>query len=414
MSNILNFNKNKILLIGIILIVLIGIPLTILQSQKEQDIRQRASEQTEEAVSLVLECAPKRICEDIEVNDEFSVEIRLKNENKLDITAFMFTINYDETLLELSGFEPKQTKFDPPIFNETAIPGIVQYAAATQSITEKDKVTDNNIFIGRLDFKAKQEGSGNAYFANSQVTSSAKKDEALEVDNQDLAFSITPMSESCNPEGKKSACEKIDFICKASEVCTQRPGADEGKKNCTCYPAAPIPGGVLLDLSLSLENIKADRKDLPSSVALTKATIEVLSKDKETKEFKSVTEEKTNLEYYPGDGKFRRFVELGKIPPGEYQIKIKADKYLKKLVPKIITVAEVPEEEIQTIPVELTEPLLRSVDALDFNSLVNCYGSKLSTDSCLLDQDSADLNFDEVVDIVDLNIVLRNFGKTDD
>jgi hypothetical protein len=49
----------------------------------------------------------------------------------------------------------------------------------------------------------------------------------------------------------------------------------------------------------------------------------------------------------------------------------------------------------------------------DYSAVVDCFGEKLNTVLCLY-RDSADLNFDGVVDIIDLNIVLRNFGKTDD
>jgi hypothetical protein len=414
MNNILNklkLDKNKILLIGIILIVLIGIPLTILQSQKEQDIRQRATGKEVGKVSLGLECQSQDqlICEDIEVNDEFSVEIHLKNEKLLDISAFMFTINYDSNLLTLSGFRPELTKFNPPIINESSVLGVVQYAAVNPDPTTK--ITNDNILIGTLDFKAISESTGGVVnLANSQVTSSTKKEEALEVDHQDFAFAINLTSEICTPEGKKSHCEKRGFECGASEVCSQRPGTEEGKKSCICYPAAPTPGGVLLDLSLSLETIKPDQKNLPAHVAKSPITIEVLHNLTE----EVVVTKDDQIVYDKTDGKFKRILDLGKIPPGEYEVKIKVDKYLKKLVPTIITVIETAPEETQTIALDITTPMLRSVGLLDFGAFVDCYGSKINDPDSCKHQDSADLNFDEVVDIIDGNIVLRNFGKTDD
>lgn len=164
----------------------------------------------------------------------------------------------------------------------------------------------------------------------------------------------------------------------------------------------------MLDLDLPLEGIGPNNNNLPSDVAKSSVTVEVLSNITE-----KVTLTKTDkVVYDPSSGKFKRNVDLGnKLSPGEYEIKIKVDRYLKKLVPAIFTVKKT--TEIQTIPIQIKTPLLRSVGVLDYNAVANCYGDKLNTVLCA-NRESADLNFDEIVDIIDLNIVLRNFGKKDD
>lgn len=227
-----------------------------------------------------------------------------------------------------------------------------------------------------------------------------------------------------------SECRKEDCgTCAVGSVCAQ---IGVGDKKCGCReissltptptltpptPTPTRPGGVILALSLALEGIGEKRINLPSRVAKSSATIEVLSHPSET-----IALTKTDSVIYDSaSGKFKRPVDLGTaLAPGDYQVKIKIDNYLKKLLADVFTVKG--GTTTQTIPAETflfagnintSSQSAKTIDILDYNSVRNCFGARLNTEGCT-NKSSADLNFDGTVDIVDLNITLRNFGKTDD
>ena len=206
----------------------------------------------------------------------------------------------------------------------------------------------------------------------------------------------------------------------AKGCCKQNPVAP------TATPTPPLPGSTVLELSLALGGIGPRNNTVQNSkIAKSPVTINVFKMSEGGDETPVPPARKGILIYNLLEGKFKGTVNLGtSLSPGKYEFKIKVDRYLQKLVPGIFTV-NAHTTEIQKITVDLpaTNPLLAgninmegqsedTINAMDYNSILNCYGGKFSSD-CKT-KVFPDLNFDEKVDIIDLNIVLRNIGKTDD
>lgn len=393
-------NRNKILLSIIILIIALVIPLTLIQVQKQQEIRQRAAEkEQEESISLnfVTDNADKKI------DEEFPVEIQLTNSKHVDISAVDLNIEYNSNILELST-KPKGSlkSFFTEIFNDQYLSGnrgIIRYIAVN---ADKGFATrDLYITVAILTFKGKKIGAGNVKFKANTIVTASTADAGkikLNIDGLDKEEAYTIVARTDSPIILPTA--------------TPSP--------------IPLPGSTVLELSLALGGIGPRNNIVQNSrVAKSPVTIEVFKMLESGDETPVSPARKGILIYNLSDGKFKGSVNLGTtLSPGKYEFKIKVERYLKKLIPDIFTVSA-PTTEIQKITVDLpaTNPLLPGniniqgqsehiINAMDYNSILNCYGAKYSLD-CKTEI-FADLNFDDQVGIIDLNIVLRNIGKTDD
>jgi len=364
MVNILNklkLDKNKILLIGIILIVIIGIPLTIMQSQKQQEIRQRASERltsetvTESSVSLAL---VRKDTGDIEVGSKFAIEIRLINNRELDISALMTTINYDPALLQLSEFRPESKKprsggFDA-IINSTLdpspTPGAIQYAAVNSDFEQE--IDDDDILIGTLTFQGIATGSADVTFGKTETQVTALgKEEALEVSHQDdEIYEIVPI-----PERSIS----VDLVVKIDGI------SSTPRTTVRIFTIRPVGGN---DPALE-ENMEFDE---------------------DSKSFKKATHIPENL------------------TRGNYTIQTKNS--LRKFIGFIDPNQNIEIPQVTLALGDVNED--NKVDIADFNVISNCFGDKLNSDACKahsvdLELGSADFDEDGEITGIDYNIFLR-------
>lgn len=364
--NKLNLDKNKLLLIGIGLIVIIGIPLTIMQSQKQQEIRQRAFEiaEGEQKVTLTLKCKEGLTCDNIEKADIFSVEILLENEDNLDISGFMTTIKYDSTLLELSEFspalrKPTQGKFEA-IINSTledpSTPGTIQYAAVNSDI--QLKIDEDKIPIGTLTFKGIAIGSATVTFEESETQITALgKETALEVDFQDdQTYTIVPI-----PDKSIS----VDLVVKIDGIssCPLRTPI----RKFTISPVDDVDGKVTLE-----ENIECDAGSFKKQIHFP-----------ETLESGNYAIQTKNT--------LRKFI--GFIDPSQDIV-----------IPQVILA-------LGDVNID------NSIDIVDFNIIRDCFGDKINSDACKahtleheLDPDSADFDDDGEVTGIDYNIFLRSLA----
>ena len=113
-------------------------------------------------------------------------------------------------------------------------------------------------------------------------------------------------------------------------------------------------------------------------------------------------------------GSFTGQVNMGNLTNGNYLVKIKADGFLQKQIPGIISISSLQ----TTIPsVTLVAGDINNdnqLDLLDYNILISCFGSKQSTTSCVKPptQQSlgADINDDGTIDGSDYNLFLRELS----
>ena len=135
-----NFDKKKVTGIAILAVALIALPLIVFQTQKEQDIRQKAAGGTE---ALHVEFYPSALS--IKKEESFVTSISLANPTNKDISAIDATITYDENVLELNFFEPiTEVSGFTTIVNDTSIPGKIRYVGVNTKTTSWRCSTDFN------------------------------------------------------------------------------------------------------------------------------------------------------------------------------------------------------------------------------------------------------------------------------
>lgn len=139
------FRKHKLsrLLLGFVAVmVFLIIPLTIIQVQNKQDIRQRA--QSVSPLSLSID-APATA----QVNKPFTVTINLNNAEKKDISGFDITIAFAKELV-LSPFVASTSVFSI-VIKDQSVPGTFRLVGVNPSL---DSINASVIKLGEMEFKA--------------------------------------------------------------------------------------------------------------------------------------------------------------------------------------------------------------------------------------------------------------------
>lgn len=395
-------NKKKIILLIIAGLLIVSIPLTVFIAQQQQEIRQRAATPPQApalpSLYFTIKDSPTPIHNlSLSPKQEVSISLYLNPEN-IDINGFDIGIKLPDGLkitnTQSIEEESGAKQFSNELFNKIDHQNnTVEFSKISSNTEQAINGATGDLNLLTIPLKA---GSENATAA---IT--IPKAEIISPTNIANFLALAPLP-------------SLTFTIQAP---TPTP--------------TPLPGSIVLDLSFTLEGIRANRK-LESNIALSQvtATLEVL-KDSD-KSFASAA--KGTVEYDPQDGKFKGAIDIGnKLEKGKYTIAIKVPAYLKRRIPKTFPVEPVTSEQqpIQTIEVSVLFPLPAGdivkvkddgtidigsdgkIDIADYNALTSCFGAKRHTSSCTL-KEKADLNFDGGVDGIDYNMVLRNFGKTDD
>lgn len=135
-----------------------------------------------------------------------------------------------------------------------------------------------------------------------------------------------------------------------------------------------------------------------------------------------IAEKTGSINYNEATKNFASTVDVGKLTPGDYTLKIKTNKYLKKLIPGIYQVPQEPTTPITVQSVKLIVGDINNdnkIDLLDYNEYLSCVGKPVSG-QCV----STDLNDDGLNDTIasltvtgsttvqyDLRLLLENFGS---
>ena len=365
-------------------IIVIAIPLTVFVAQKQQEIRQKAAT-LETPPSLYFAMEDSSVAIDrlsLRPGESVIVSLRL-NTNSKDINGFDITLQ-SQNILAITKTDPGTNAllFDTELFN--AINGLDNSLNFSRVSSDTTKSTlRQNLDLLQITLTGQSGGDGTIKIVKADLTSPSLESQAFvpRVTVSSLPFDILGPTSPPLPTSIPT-------------------------------PTPPLPGSTVIDLSLTLEGIEAKRK-LLSTIEVSSVTIEAF---KDTDRKKPVSTKQGLVIYNLVNGKFKGTVDLGILAKGNYLVTIKIDKYLKKLSQNILTA--IGGTQTQTIPVATT--LLHGsindddiIDVLDYNAILSCYGNKLNTVLCE-NKEVVDLTFDRVVDIIDLNIIFRNFDKTDD
>lgn len=179
----------------------------------------------------------------------------------------------------------------------------------------------------------------------------------------------------------------------------------------SCTPPtlpSPVPNTTELAFSLTLSGIGPGSNPNPRSCQ-KQLVVQVFNQN----ETRVGGDETVDLSYDPSSGTFVGVLDVSAIPSGAYLIKIKAQKYLRKLMPGAHTFGtggriDLP---ITTLIVGNSNILGQSenaIDIQDFNMLVGCFGAKADLSSCGGNKDLVDFDDNGVIDGIDLNLLIRS------
>lgn len=158
--------RNKVLIIAMLVMLIIVVPLTIVQSLNNQTTKQRASED-----NVVLQIYSDKNFPHI-VGNTFSASVNLINStyNPKDIFSVDIAITYDPAVLELVNFDTENNYDFLTVINDQT-PGSIRFVGVRTSTPLSMPPT--LLRIGALAFKAKETSSSTAVsFTNATINAS--------------------------------------------------------------------------------------------------------------------------------------------------------------------------------------------------------------------------------------------------
>lgn len=365
-----SFTRKKLAIFGFAVIMFLAIPLTIFTLQRPQDTRSRASGSAKlNFIPTSSTTAPLQK----NVGETIPLDIMV-DPGTHAVTFVRFQVKYDPTKLEVSSSDPFTlnqaafpSKIEGPVVGSggTVAESVSVGSDPTKAITKVTKV-------GTLNFKAIGP-TGNTpttitYTTITQVLSSGTNDQAAEnVLSTTATASIIVTGNALTPTVTGTA--------------SITPGGPTVTKGPTVTPA-PTANTTILKFNLLLHGVGA-AGDNPNPAGNSLSNKNPLHPQRNIKveiygtDNQLATSASGSLLYNAGSGAFTGTVDLGpSFQEGSYSLKVKTDRYLRKLVPGIQTIKNLAENDVQQT--DLVAGDVNSdnlLNILDYNALLDCgYG----------------------------------------
>lgn len=390
-------NKKKIILVAFALLLLISIPLTLSLLSQRQDTRQRASAST--TLTFVPEsttAAP--IVKN--VGDPITLDIMVNPGTNL-VTFVRYQISFDPTKVQLNSANP--VTINSAVFSNVEGP-VITTDALSQSVSigsDPTKAIQQTTKVATINFTAIASTSGSpttiSYGTLTQALSSGANDQS----SQNVLSTTTPATIVINGSG-------------------------------TATPSAiPTITGTALSFNLFLHGVgAAGDNPNPTGNDLSNKTpvhpqrnlqVEVYNTDNQL-----VASASAPVNYDPGTGTFTGKMGLGQnVGSGNYNVKVKTDRYLRRLVPGIQQIqANVDNKVPDTQLVAGDTNGDNFLNVIDYNALLDCgYGelnplpqadahSKFNTQDCKAHAPVINVDIDDngVLNSYDYNLFLRELS----
>jgi hypothetical protein len=353
--------NKKILLLAFVGLLLITIPLTLFLTQKKQETRTRAN------ASTTLSFTPDSTATPIQkkIGDPISIDIMVTPGTNL-VTFVRFQVKFDTTKLTLADtnpFVPNTAAFPTTI--EGPIASTNMLAASISVGSDPTKAIQTTTKLGTLNLKAiGATGSTPTqviFTALSEALSAGANEQAAE----NILSTTIPANITINDNGSPTITEGP--ISTPSATVTPAPtlASTTLKFNLLLHGIGssgdnPNPGGS----SLSNKNPLHPQRDF---------IVTLINTDNQP-----VASIPGSIIYNPSQGNFISIVDLGPtFQTGNYNIKVKSDRYLRKIVPGIINIEKLKENAVpQTALVAGDVKADNVLNILDYNILLNCgYGA---------------------------------------
>lgn len=368
-------NKNKWIIGGMTLLTLIGLPAGIFLSQQRQETRSRAS------ASTTLSFQPTNTSESplqTSVGQSVPLDVYISPGGNNQIAQVKLEISYDPATLTpaSSPFTLNTDAFPTTLDGPVVQNGKIIITAATGANPAKALVQPTR--VGTVNFTA----------ASSTST-------PQQVSFGPGTYALSFAAEDQHNENVLSTTSPTFVSISGSSTTTLTPSQE--------------PQGTRLNLKVSLGGIGKDvnpqRTNRNFEVSIFNGQNQLAASPKGT------------LTYNPAEGNFTGVLAITEnLSTGAYLVKIKSSGYLTKLLPGSITLTA---GQATTLP-PATLPagdinLDNALNTLDYSLIQSCYGTNKAPTCTAEIEEISDLNDDGLIDIIDLNIYLREVStKTGD
>lgn len=385
------------------LLLIISITITMKFSQQKQETRSNASNAST-TLSFSPNSTPTNPIQK-NVGDSIPLDIAINPGNNL-VTFVRFQIKYDPTKITpaiTSPFSPNIAAF--PVTIEGPVSSTNTIATSISVGSDPTKAIQKPTTLGTLNFKAIG-GTGDTptqiTFTNlTQVLSAGPSEQASEnVLSSTTAATIAINGSTATPSGTPSPEPTGNST--TLEVNLLLHGIGAAGDN-------PNPKGS----SLSNKNPLHPQRDL---------SVTIIDSNNQP-----IGTQSGSIVYDSSQGSFKTILDLGpSFPTGNYSLKIKSDRYLRKQTPGIITITNLKKNPVpQTALVAGDTKNDNVLNILDYNILLDCgYGeieplpiadanSKYNSKTCTSHdpyRPNSDLNDNGTVDSHDYNLFLRELS----
>lgn len=384
------FNRNKLFL-GLFALVAISIPLTLSLLNKNQETRSRATAST--TLALTPESSTSAPIQ-ANVGDTVSLDMMVNPGTNL-VTFIKYQISYDATKLT-------PVSADPFTVNTTSFPTkvegpILSTGQIAQSISvgsDPTKAIQTTTKVGTLNFKAIASTSGTptvvSFTSVTQALSAGSGDQAAE----NVISTTIPANIAITGDGSASAGTILSFDLLLHGI---------GKAGDN-----PNPTGN----SLSNKNPLHPDRNLD---------VEIYNTSNQLVSSKSGT-----ITYASSSGTFKGTVDLGaSFVTGDYNIKIKTDRYLKRLIPGVQHITQLQNAVVPQASLVAGDTAGDNVlNVLDYNAFLDCgYGAltelpisdpaaPYNTSACQVHTPAINIDVDDngTINSPDYNLFLRELS----
>lgn len=399
----------KLLLAGLLLLSLIGLPLTIVLSNQEQDPRSDAATGT--TMSLIPQPGPS---DSIQKNTGDLVPIDLVLDPGIhEVGLIRVQVKYDSTKLEPvqdNAFTPISS-LAPPLQGPFVKDGTVSFILT--SGIDPNKVINKVTTVGTFHFKA-IEGTNDTptvvtFTDNTQAFSLSTGTEISEnVLSTANPAQITIIGESSNQIPDATATPTNT----PTPTTTPKPSQDQSNTS-TQSGALTLSFAIFLhSIGNSGDNVSPSLHSLSNKAPKQQSrpfTISLYNADTT----QLVASQTSNFVYNNGQGNFTGVISLDDaLPEGDYLIKVKTHNFLQRKVPGFIHLGPGIHKTLPSITLIAGDTNGdNKTDILDYNLLASCYSDFLPSEDCNDNKKAqTDLNDDDQVNQIDINLFLREIA----
>ncbi len=401
----------KLLLVGLVLISLIGLPLTIFLFQNKQDTRVGASAGT--TLSLVPQPGPSSSIEK-NMGDAIPTDL-IVNPGTNQVSILRVQVKYDPTKLEVNPTKPftPTSKFTflqtPDIRN-----GLISFTITVG--TDPTKVIQTTTEAGTFNFKA--------IGATNDVTT------IISLTDETQAYSLganDQASENILSTRNPAQITIIGITTSPTLTPTLTPTPTNSPTPTmtptptitpTLSPSVTISTNQFLVTSFlhsignSGDNANPTAHSLSNKSPKTQPRSFIISVyNSDTTEL--VASETANLTYNTQSGNFTGIIPLGSnLVEGDYIIKVKTDNFLQRKIPGFFHITPATQLNLPAITLVAGDANNdNKTNILDYNILVGCYADFLPATDCNdIKKGQTDFNDDELVNQIDINLFLREIS----